>query len=568
LGVYHMGVGTGRSLFELNDASVTGNNGTNTGTTNVAAGKIGVASAFNGTSQYITLPNESQFEIPNNGKLTLSGWVNITIYSASAYAKYFDKGTGSWNLRRDNASVRVEMRQDYQTPAYISAINTSGIAVSAWHYMVATFDHEINNMTVYIDGSAAASSKNVPANQVIQNNTNQVRIGADAGATLGNYFRGNMDEVRIQNVSRTTDWIKFEYDNMNSPVGFATISTEASCNMGAPSPGTAVANKTILCIGQSATLTLTGYTGGIYWQKSTDNSHWSYITGANNSTLNTGAITQNTYFRASVSNCCEAFSNSVIMSFAGTLPPALNLTVSDVKCNGQNNGAIDLTVSQGSGSYIYLWSNASATQDISPLAIDTYSVTVTDNSNNCSTIGQALINQPLELTNSISKTDETCPGLADGSATSVPAGGNTPYTYSWSNGNSSSNNTALTSGSYTLTVTDSKACTVSTSINIASTHVMPEAPISVSTDRDNFCTDDSGNINLTALGGSGITERWFTGSCGSTDIGTANPLSIASPPATTTYYVRWENICGNSICANVVITVNALPPTTAIHHDE
>ena len=84
-------------------------------------------------------------------------------------------------------------------------------------------------------------------------------------------------------------------------------------------------------------------------------------------------------------------------------------------------------------------------------------------------------------------------------------------------------------------------------------------------DRNNFCADDAGNISLSATGGSGTTLRWLTGSCTGTSIGTGNPLVIASPTATTTYYARWENTCGNSTCASVTVTVLPLPvaPTSA-----
>lgn len=118
--------------------------------------------------------------LPDNGKLTLSAWVYISAYATSAYAKYIDKGSLSWTLRRDNGSSRVEMRQDYSNPVYLSAINTSGIALNGWHYLVGTYDHEVNNMITYIDGSSTASSKNVPANQVLQNNSTQVRISVKA----------------------------------------------------------------------------------------------------------------------------------------------------------------------------------------------------------------------------------------------------------------------------------------------------------------------------------------------------------------------------------------------------
>jgi len=83
----------------------------------------------------------------------------------------------------------------------------------------------------------------------------------------------------------------------------------------------------------------------------------------------------------------------------------------------------------------------------------------------------------------------------------------------------------------------------------------PEPPTSAQSDRDNFCADDAGNISLSASEGSGTTMRWFSGSCGGTEIGTGSPLLIESPTTTTNYYIRWENSCGNSTCASVTVTV-------------
>ena len=93
----------------------------------------------------------------------------------------------------------------------------------------------------------------------------------------------------------------------------------------------------------------------------------------------------------------------------------------------------------------------------------------------------------------------------------------------------------------------------------------PVAPVSVSSDRNNFCSDDSGNITLTAIGGSGTNLEWFAGSCGSTAIGTTNNLVIPSPTITTTYFARWVNSCGQSACASVTVNVYPLPvaPTAA-----
>ena len=93
----------------------------------------------------------------------------------------------------------------------------------------------------------------------------------------------------------------------------------------------------------------------------------------------------------------------------------------------------------------------------------------------------------------------------------------------------------------------------------------PVAPTSASSDVNNFCSNTGGNISLTAVGGSGTTLNWYTGSCGGTLVGTGTPLVIAKPTTTTTYYARWETTCGNSTCAQVTVTVNPVPvaPTSA-----
>ena len=66
------------------------------------------------------------------------------------------------------------------------------------------------------------------------------------------------------------------------------------------------------------------------------------------------------------------------------------------------------------------------------------------------------------------------------------------------------------------------------------------------------------------LGGTGFWE-WFTGSCGGTSAGSGTSISV-SPTTTTTYYVRGENHCGDSVCDEVVVTVNT-PPVAAVTKD-
>lgn len=87
----------------------------------------------------------------------------------------------------------------------------------------------------------------------------------------------------------------------------------------------------------------------------------------------------------------------------------------------------------------------------------------------------------------------------------------------------------------------------------------PVDPVTATSDRNNICPGDAGNITLSATGGSGTTLKWYTGSCGGTLVGPGagptNSITIPAPSTTTTYYARWETPCGNSGCASVTVTV-------------
>ena len=155
-------------------------------------------------------------------------------------------------------------------------------------------------------------------------------------------------------------------------------------------------------------------------------------------------------------------------NFEVTEPPtavSVSFVVTDLLCNGDNTGDIDMTVTDGIPPYTYNWSTVpvTATEDLTDVAAGTYDVTVTDN-NGCSVTGSATINEPTALSLTETITNSHCL-MSDGQIAVVVAGGTPGYSYIWNPGgypgDLTDTYTSLPAGTYNLTVTYANGCTIS-----------------------------------------------------------------------------------------------------------
>ena len=155
--------------------------------------------------------------------------------------------------------------------------------------------------------------------------------------------------------------------------------------------------------------------------------------------------------------CAQA--TCYITVYAG---PSISFTITEPLCSGQNNGAIDITVTNATLPLTYSWSNGATTQDISGVAAGTYVVTVTDALG--SVVQQSIeLTQPAVLEATVDVTDETTVNGCNGTATVNPTGGTAPFTYLWSDGQTNQAAVGLCAGIYSVTVTDANGCKVTTS---------------------------------------------------------------------------------------------------------
>ena len=144
---------------------------------------------------------------------------------------------------------------------------------------------------------------------------------------------------------------------------------------------------------------------------------------------------------------------------------AVSASSTAVSCAGDNDGSVTANGSSGSTPYTFAWSTGASTSAVNGLAIGTYSVTITDAAG-CTETTSTTVGTPGAIIAHTNATDAGCNNNSTASA--MPTGGTPPYTYSWSNGATTSAATGLAQGDYTVTITDNNGCTQTGTVAVES----------------------------------------------------------------------------------------------------
>jgi hypothetical protein len=183
---YSFNEGTGSTV---SDSSGKGNNGTITGATWSTSGKYGKALSFNGTSNYVSVPDATPLELTNGMTLeawvnpsTLSGWRTILLKEQSGNLTYALYANTDGNV--PSGEMYVGANTDIRGSAQLPLNTWSHVAVT---YNGSVFKFFLNGTEIF--------SKNISGSMSVSNG--QLRIG---GNTIwGEYFKGMIDEIRIYN---------------------------------------------------------------------------------------------------------------------------------------------------------------------------------------------------------------------------------------------------------------------------------------------------------------------------------------------------------------------------------
>ncbi len=247
-------------------------------------------------------------------------------------------------------------------------------------------------------------------------------------------------------------------------------------------------------------------------------------------------------------------------SYTITEPAVLTLSksVSKVLCNGNADGAIDLTISGGTMAYSYSWvgpnTYTETTEDITGLVAGDYDITVTD-ANNCQISDKISVTEPTAMALIFNRTEVKCKNEANGAIDITVQGGtvSSNYIFDWASlkgyTSSSEDISALSADEYTYTITDDNGCVLVDTINVSEPALLTTNIASVS-----VC-DGAGTLTFNGVGGTAPYNYMVD-------------RSVATSPVTNLpdkiyeVYTTDYNGCNDSVLVNLVHNDGILPTVT------
>ena len=186
------------------------NNGTNVGTTNLTSAQIAGGDTFNGSSQNINVADSGSLDI--TGNFTLSAWFSKT--SNSGWDAIVSKGSTTSQINYYLATTGTELAIGFtDSGGTWRELVTSGLGLTTgtWYHAAATYDDTANTWKLYLDGNQVASASTTYS---VVANTGTLTIGK---SPWGEWFAGSLDEVKIESITRSADWIRTQFNNQDAP---------------------------------------------------------------------------------------------------------------------------------------------------------------------------------------------------------------------------------------------------------------------------------------------------------------------------------------------------------------
>ena len=457
------------------DANQTNCSGTGTGTL--------IATATGGTGAYTYSWNSSPVQNDSILNGVPAGTYNVIVTDSNGCTA---TDAGTLNIQPGNNNVviapptltQITCNGANNGAITVSASGNSGVFTYSWNngaYNGATISNlpgGTYSVTADDGGGCTASATYTitePAALVL-GNVDVQNIGCVPGTTgsIAANATGGTGTINYNwtQVGTSQTYTGATISNLSADTYTLTVSDANSCSVTGTytvaqvTPLSITESKTdITCYGANdGTATITINTGTPPYQF-----NWN---GAGNTTTNTISGLSPGPVSVVVSDAnCTATASLTIAEPTEVVLSLVNAT--NISCFGFTDGSITVTATGGAGNYQYTWSDGQTGPTATNVPADvTITVTAVDASM-CVDTAHFVLTQPTAMSASATSTDAICYQSPTGSATATAQGGVTPYSYAWSDGQTTKTATSLMAGAYTVIVTDAGGCSVSaaTAIN-------------------------------------------------------------------------------------------------------
>jgi hypothetical protein len=208
-------------LADLTDATTNHHDGTwSGGAQNAAAGMIGPTRAFVGAqSDAIAVADAPSLSFT---QITASGWLNAqTLVAGSGYAAIVSRENGAsvnddfW-IGADNAMQRCDSVVTTTNGAQLGG-PADAVTLGTWTHLAMTYDGSSTEV-LYKDGVAI---KTTAVTGAMLHGAHAILLGADrnnGGQPDADFVDGMLDEVRIESVARSADWVAYDVASQRDQV--------------------------------------------------------------------------------------------------------------------------------------------------------------------------------------------------------------------------------------------------------------------------------------------------------------------------------------------------------------
>lgn len=201
---------------------------------------------------------------------------------------------------------------------------------------------------------------------------------------------------------------------------------------------------------------------------------------------------------------------SMIIPIASSAMP-LEIDITNIvptACADSANGSATATATGGTPPYNYTWSNGINNATNTTLPAGLAFVTVTDNTGATNATSANIPSPPVIIANASGSV--VCNGASNGTASVLASGGVGGFTYSWSTGQSGSNISGLTLGTYSVTITDINGCQETAMAEVTES---PEISITGTENNVTCFGQSNGSIITNVFGGTpSFSYNWSNGS--------------------------------------------------------